>query len=115
MEIEARYVPVPVKLEPRESINSELANLVVCRSLLTSYVDQGTLRVDLLDGHDIAVADRGGMLLCVYFVYGSLIELVQENRILLLSSPSTVRGSSSPRLRRKQSALIGKRALLYRW
>jgi len=28
VEIEARYVPVPVKLEPRESINSESPNIV---------------------------------------------------------------------------------------
>ncbi|KAJ7456618.1 C2 domain-containing protein [Mycena latifolia] len=41
--IESRYVPVPVTLEPRESINN-----------------QGTLRVDLLDGSDIRGVDRGG-------------------------------------------------------
>ncbi|KAG5654026.1 hypothetical protein H0H81_008041 [Sphagnurus paluster] len=41
--IEARYIPVPVKLEARETINN-----------------QGTLRVDLLDGHSIHAADRGG-------------------------------------------------------
>ncbi|KAJ6575507.1 C2 domain-containing protein [Mycena sp. CBHHK59/15] len=41
--IEARYVPVPVTLEARESINN-----------------QGTLRVDLLDGSDIRGVDRGG-------------------------------------------------------
>lgn len=41
--IESRYVPVPVKLEPRESINN-----------------QGVLRVDLLTGHKIRAADRGG-------------------------------------------------------
>ncbi|KAJ7139747.1 C2 domain-containing protein [Mycena epipterygia] len=41
--IESRYVPVPVTLEPRESINN-----------------QGTLRVDLLDGTDIRGVDRGG-------------------------------------------------------
>ncbi|RDB28789.1 Uncharacterized protein PYUK71.03c [Hypsizygus marmoreus] len=41
--IEARYVPVPLKLEPRETINN-----------------QGILRVDLLDGHQIHGVDRGG-------------------------------------------------------
>ncbi|KAL1677515.1 C2 domain-containing protein [Schizophyllum commune] len=41
--IESRYVPVPVKLEPRESINN-----------------QGVLRVDLIAGHKIRAADRGG-------------------------------------------------------
>ncbi|KII93708.1 hypothetical protein PLICRDRAFT_131763 [Plicaturopsis crispa FD-325 SS-3] len=43
VEIESRYVPVPVTLEPRESINN-----------------QGVLRVDLLDGHGIRGVDRGG-------------------------------------------------------
>ncbi|KAK0233307.1 C2 domain-containing protein [Armillaria fumosa] len=41
--IEARYVPVPVKLEPRESINN-----------------QGIVRVDLIDGREIPAADRSG-------------------------------------------------------
>ncbi|KAJ7169501.1 C2 domain-containing protein [Mycena filopes] len=41
--IESRYVPAPVQLEARESINN-----------------QGTLRVDLLDGSDIRGVDRGG-------------------------------------------------------
>ncbi|KAF9458350.1 C2 domain-containing protein [Collybia nuda] len=41
--LEARYVPVPVKLEPRETINN-----------------QGILRIDLLDGHEIHGIDRGG-------------------------------------------------------
>ncbi|KAF9270554.1 tricalbin [Marasmius fiardii PR-910] len=41
--IESRYVPVPVKLEPRESINN-----------------QGSLRVTLLEGRDLRAADRGG-------------------------------------------------------
>ncbi|KAF8559381.1 tricalbin [Imleria badia] len=43
VEIEARYVPVPVKLEPRESINN-----------------QGVLRVELIEGRDLIAADRGG-------------------------------------------------------
>ncbi|KAG6866873.1 hypothetical protein C0991_008810 [Blastosporella zonata] len=43
IKIEARYVPVPVKLEPRESINN-----------------QGILRVELLDGRKLHAADRGG-------------------------------------------------------
>ncbi|EMD41578.1 hypothetical protein CERSUDRAFT_110127 [Gelatoporia subvermispora B] len=43
VEVEARYIPVPVKLEPRESINN-----------------QGVLRVDLLDGQEIRGVDRGG-------------------------------------------------------
>ncbi|KAH7915157.1 C2 domain-containing protein [Hygrophoropsis aurantiaca] len=43
VEIEARYVPVPVKLEARESVNN-----------------QGTLRVELIEGKDIRAADRGG-------------------------------------------------------
>ncbi|KIL59013.1 hypothetical protein M378DRAFT_85652 [Amanita muscaria Koide BX008] len=41
--IEARYVPVPVKLEPRESITN-----------------QGVLRVLLISGQDLHAADRSG-------------------------------------------------------
>ncbi|CDO75883.1 hypothetical protein BN946_scf184672.g16 [Trametes cinnabarina] len=41
--LETRYVPVPIKLEPRESVNN-----------------QGLVRVDLIDGHSIHAADRGG-------------------------------------------------------
>ncbi|KAJ7275417.1 C2 domain-containing protein [Mycena haematopus] len=41
--IESRYVPAPVQLEARESINN-----------------QGSLRVDLLDAGDLRAADRGG-------------------------------------------------------
>ncbi|EPQ61056.1 tricalbin [Gloeophyllum trabeum ATCC 11539] len=43
VELEARYIPVPVKLEPRESINN-----------------QGVLQVTLIDGKDIHGVDRGG-------------------------------------------------------
>ncbi|KAG0700683.1 C2 domain-containing protein [Suillus ampliporus] len=43
VEIEARYVPVPVKLLPRESINN-----------------QGMLQVDLLTANDLRAADRTG-------------------------------------------------------
>ncbi|TFK76782.1 tricalbin [Pluteus cervinus] len=41
--IEARYIPVPVQLQPRESINN-----------------QGLLRVELIDGQEIRGVDRGG-------------------------------------------------------
>jgi Ca2+-dependent lipid-binding protein len=41
--VEARYIPVPVILEPRETVSN-----------------QGILRVSLLDGHDIRGVDRGG-------------------------------------------------------
>ncbi|KAG9314629.1 C2 domain-containing protein [Chiua virens] len=43
VEIETRYLPVPVNLEPRESINN-----------------QGVLRVDLIEGRNLIAADRGG-------------------------------------------------------
>ncbi|KAH9836496.1 C2 domain-containing protein [Rhodofomes roseus] len=43
VQLEARYLPVPVKLEPRESVNN-----------------QGMLRVDLIDAHDLLAVDRGG-------------------------------------------------------
>ncbi|KAI0726177.1 tricalbin [Fomitopsis betulina] len=43
VKLEARYLPVPVQLEPRESVNN-----------------QGMLRVDLLDAQDLLAVDRGG-------------------------------------------------------
>ena len=60
--IETRYVPVPVVLEPRETVNSmSLARLfltLLCP--LIPSIDQGALRVTLLTGHDIPAVDRGG-------------------------------------------------------
>ncbi|KAM5532785.1 hypothetical protein V8D89_013582 [Ganoderma adspersum] len=41
--VEAKYLPVPIKLEPRESVNN-----------------QGMVRVELIDGHGIHGVDRGG-------------------------------------------------------
>lgn len=41
--LESRYVPVPVRLAPRETVNN-----------------QGILRVELVDGHDIRGVDRSG-------------------------------------------------------
>jgi hypothetical protein len=61
VEIEARYVPVPVKLEPRESINSECFRYSAWFGVILYPVDQGILRVDLLEGKDIHAADRGGL------------------------------------------------------
>ncbi|KAG9104760.1 hypothetical protein FRC06_011242 [Ceratobasidium sp. 370] len=43
VKIQAKYVPVEIKLDPRESINN-----------------MGILRVELLDGKDLAAADRSG-------------------------------------------------------
>lgn len=59
--VEARYIPVPVRLEPRESVNSKFQ---FCQrsafDLIDFPPDQGILRVELIDGHDIVAADRGG-------------------------------------------------------
>ncbi|KAG8744411.1 hypothetical protein FRC10_010189 [Ceratobasidium sp. 414] len=43
VKIQAKYVPVEIKLDPRESINN-----------------MGVLRVELLDGKELAAADRSG-------------------------------------------------------
>lgn len=58
--IESRYVPVPVTLEPRESINSKFHASNPDSCLIWFSLDQGVLRVDLLDGSDIRGVDRGG-------------------------------------------------------
>ena len=59
VEIEARYVPVPITLEPRESVNSKTLTSAT-RSDPNFATDQGIVRVDLLYGRDIHAADRGG-------------------------------------------------------
>jgi len=61
VELEARYMPVPLKLEPRESINSKRG---VCLSSGAAKfpLDQGVLQVQLLNGGEIHGADRSGML-----------------------------------------------------
>lgn len=52
---------MPVRLEPRESVNSKFR---FCRrsafDLIVFPLDQGLLRVELIDGHDIIAADRSG-------------------------------------------------------
>jgi len=58
--IETRYVPVPVVLEPRETVNSMSLALLLTWSSHMPFIDQGALRVTLLTGHDIPAADRGG-------------------------------------------------------
>lgn len=61
VEIETRYVPVPVVLEQRETVNSTslhfFPNLVLTSVL---PIDQGLLTVTVLTGHDILGVDRGG-------------------------------------------------------
>lgn len=59
--IESRYLPVPIKLDPRESVNSEHNYDRISGTILMNSPDQGLIRVDLLDGHSIHAADRGGM------------------------------------------------------
>ena len=61
MELEARYIPVPLKLEPRESINSK-RDFFLSSGAAKPPLDQGILQVQLLDGGEIHGADRGGML-----------------------------------------------------
>lgn len=63
VEIETRYVPVPVTLEPRESINSKYLRDSVEIGDAYDSTDQGVLRIDLLEGKDILAADRGGLCL----------------------------------------------------
>ncbi|OJT13069.1 hypothetical protein TRAPUB_10382 [Trametes pubescens] len=65
IKLETRYLPVPIKLEPRESVNN-----------------QGILRVDLLDGHSIHAADRGGKSdpFVVFFLNGQRVHKSQTKK-----------------------------------
>jgi Ca2+-dependent lipid-binding protein len=59
--LSARYVPVQIALEPRESINSMLHVTWSMRLTdPTGQLDMGLLRVELVDGKDIRGVDRSG-------------------------------------------------------
>ena len=59
--IEAKYLPVPIKLDPRESVNSKsIFFLCDIKKVHASCPDQGVLRCDLLYGREIHGADRSG-------------------------------------------------------
>ena len=64
VEIETRYVPVPMVLEARESINSMslfcTMQVITAQPLFLLLPDQGSLRLTLVSGHDIPAVDRGG-------------------------------------------------------
>ena len=87
--IEARYLPVPVRLEPRERVDSKFSvSAVQYQRLISVISDQGILRVELLTGHEIRGVDRGGRFFSIQCRNYSPIEFVlQENPILMLSSP----------------------------
>ena len=56
-------MPVDIVLEARESINSKYMSLSKCLQMTIVLLDQGTLRVDLLEGKGIRGVDRGGKFL----------------------------------------------------
>ena len=56
--MEARYVPVKIELEPRESINSTLHPSF--KAPMPDPGDMGILRVDVLRAQGLMAADRGG-------------------------------------------------------
>jgi Ca2+-dependent lipid-binding protein len=61
VEISTKFIPVHITLEPRESTNSEcqyVTQFPLANSLL--MIDQGSLRVDLIEGRGILAADRSG-------------------------------------------------------
>lgn len=60
VQLEARYIPVPLKLEPRESVNSRLDTRFYTHVTKT-LLDQGVLQVQLRDGGELHSADRNGM------------------------------------------------------
>jgi hypothetical protein len=57
--LEARYIPVPLKLEPRESINSKL-DIRFFTHVAKTPLDQGVFMVQLLDGGELHGVDRSG-------------------------------------------------------
>jgi len=59
--ISAKYVPVPITLEMRETVNS-MSDIRIVRIIAKVYkhTDTGVLRVDLLEGSGLKSADRNG-------------------------------------------------------
>jgi hypothetical protein len=56
--LSARYVPVDIRLEPRESINSKLPGRYSTFSL--HWIDMGVLRVDVISAKGLLAVDRSG-------------------------------------------------------
>ena len=56
----ARYVPINVKLEARESINSESQTVEYTALLTLTTPDMGVLRVDVIGAKGLMAADRSG-------------------------------------------------------
>lgn len=113
--IEARYVPVPVTLEPRESINSESYAFLSLAFAFNTATDQGTLRVDIISATDLPAADRSGKSL--YSARERLLiqPLPKANLIHLPCSPSMIRRCSSLRPRRRRSTPNGTRPSWFLW
>jgi hypothetical protein len=55
----ARYVPVQIALEPRESINSESRDGLVHRNGANA-LDMGILRVEVIGAKNLMAGDRSG-------------------------------------------------------
>jgi len=55
----AKYIPVEITIEPRESVNSESIVLLLSHYSIRP-TDTGLLRVDLIDAVGLRSADRGG-------------------------------------------------------
>jgi len=76
--------------------------------LMFSYLDQGTLRVEIVDGRDIPAVDRGGE--CSHFTrLLKVIYTLQAHRTLMFQSFSTAKRSTKPRPRRSHWPLPGMR------
>lgn len=60
--ISAKYVPVPIKLEMRETVNSKqaLPESRLYQRLTNLHLDTGIIRVDVLEGQNLRSADRNG-------------------------------------------------------
>lgn len=55
-----KYIPVPMELDPRESINSESQFMHAQLSANDFSIDSGNVKIELMDGKDLPSADRSG-------------------------------------------------------
>ena len=102
VEIEAKYIPVDIQLEPRESLTSEDRYTFFSQHLSNDRIsnpDQGVLRVELMSGKGLHAADRGGGC-------DQSIRVVSTDKS---HQASLIPTSSSPSMERKFSNLKPKK------
>lgn len=113
--LETRYLPVPIKLEPRESVNSTLPTKLTILQALTRMSPQTKASCGLICLTATAYMRRTVEVCNSPMSLAWMLTRFQANPIPSSSSPSTGRRCSSLRRRRKRSLQNGTRTLSCKW